>query len=250
MKRGQDLAQRFAWPEPKPRRRRKRSRRKRCDAWVKGFFTKGKSGTLRVRHPRCRAWAMPNGRCRMHGGASTGPRTAEGKARVVAAMVEGRRKMVEALHAEGKRAPGGRKPKTASNERERKLAAEKAERRKQAAETNRIRASACEAAQISPRARLRQITREVVRASERKSERLREIERAKHEGCLNALAKTNRAAAIAHGWIPPASTAAEATPHNETQASGRTADPPRASAAAGHRVVGRDGRWRWRYGQY
>ena len=26
----------------------------------------------------CRAAAMPNGRCRMHGGKSTGPRTAEG----------------------------------------------------------------------------------------------------------------------------------------------------------------------------
>ena len=30
----------------------------------------------------CRAPAMPNGRCRMHGGASTGPRTAEGLERV------------------------------------------------------------------------------------------------------------------------------------------------------------------------
>lgn len=30
----------------------------------------------------CRSPAMGNGRCRMHGGASTGPRTAEGVARV------------------------------------------------------------------------------------------------------------------------------------------------------------------------
>ncbi|WP_283206833.1 HGGxSTG domain-containing protein [Methylobacterium thuringiense] len=29
----------------------------------------------------CRSPAMPNGRCRMHGGASTGPKTAEGLAR-------------------------------------------------------------------------------------------------------------------------------------------------------------------------
>jgi hypothetical protein len=29
----------------------------------------------------CRAPAMPNGRCHKHGGASTGPRTAEGKER-------------------------------------------------------------------------------------------------------------------------------------------------------------------------
>src|SRR5262245_54279425 len=30
----------------------------------------------------CRAAAMKNGRCRMHGGSSTGPRTAEGLARI------------------------------------------------------------------------------------------------------------------------------------------------------------------------
>lgn len=33
----------------------------------------------------CRGAAMPNGRCRMHGGASTGTRTPEGKARCQAA---------------------------------------------------------------------------------------------------------------------------------------------------------------------
>ena len=53
------------------------------------------------------------GPCRMaaevHGGASTGPRTPEGKARVVAAMVEGRRKWVERRHAEGRRFTAGRK---------------------------------------------------------------------------------------------------------------------------------------------
>ena len=231
------------------RRIPKRGERKRCDARIKNLVVV-RNGVTRSRNPRCRNWAMPNGRCRVHGGASTGPRTAEGKARVVAAMVEGRRKMIERLHAEGKRAPGGRKPKTASNERERELVAEKAGRRKQAAEANRIRASAREAGEISPRARLHQIAREVVRARERESELRREIERANHEGCLNALAKTNRAAAIAHGWIPPASTGARATPRSSIQASGRTADRPPASAAARHRVVGRDGRWRWRYGQY
>src|SRR3954470_7922205 len=35
----------------------------------------------RARGP-CRSPAMPNGRCRMHGGTSTGPRTAEGLARI------------------------------------------------------------------------------------------------------------------------------------------------------------------------
>ncbi len=33
----------------------------------------------------CKAAAMPNGRCRIHGGASTGPRTPEGLARSKAA---------------------------------------------------------------------------------------------------------------------------------------------------------------------
>ena len=33
----------------------------------------------------CRQPAMPNGRCRLHGGKSTGPRTAEGIARIRAA---------------------------------------------------------------------------------------------------------------------------------------------------------------------
>ncbi len=30
----------------------------------------------------CSNWGMPNGRCRMHGGKSTGPRTAEGRERI------------------------------------------------------------------------------------------------------------------------------------------------------------------------
>ena len=62
-----------------------------------------------ARSPFCRAWAMENGRCRVHGGASTGPRTPEGKARVVAAMVEGRRKWVERRRAEGRWFTAGRK---------------------------------------------------------------------------------------------------------------------------------------------
>jgi hypothetical protein len=33
----------------------------------------------------CRSPAMPNGRCRMHGGCSTGPRTPEGLQRIVKA---------------------------------------------------------------------------------------------------------------------------------------------------------------------
>lgn len=37
-------------------------------------------GAMTRGHIACRAAAMPNGRCRIHGGASTGPRTAEGLA--------------------------------------------------------------------------------------------------------------------------------------------------------------------------
>jgi hypothetical protein len=48
-------------------------------------------------------------RCRLHGGLSTGPKTEEGKARVVAAMVEGRRAWAERMKAEGRKFPGGRK---------------------------------------------------------------------------------------------------------------------------------------------
>jgi hypothetical protein len=41
---------------------------------------------------------------------STGPKTPEGKARVVAAMVEGRRRWLAQLKAEGRKFPGERKP--------------------------------------------------------------------------------------------------------------------------------------------
>ena len=52
---------------------------------------------------------MANGRCRFHGGLSTGPRSPEGKARVVAAMVAGRRAWVARVHAEGGTFKSGRK---------------------------------------------------------------------------------------------------------------------------------------------
>ena len=58
----------------------------------------------------CRNWAVRGKkRCRLHGGFSTGPKTPEGKARTVAAMVEGRRRLLEKLKAEGRPAPWGRK---------------------------------------------------------------------------------------------------------------------------------------------
>jgi hypothetical protein len=116
---------RYEWmrshPAPCPSRRRRSqfrasnpvtggpSRRQRCDARVKNLIRIGKNGFKVSRGPFCKAWAMENGRCWMHGGASTGPRTPEGKARVVAAMVEGRRKWVARRRVEGMKFPAGRK---------------------------------------------------------------------------------------------------------------------------------------------
>jgi hypothetical protein len=91
------------------RRRIRRHQRKRCDARVKNPVKTRKYGVAVLRSPRCRAWAMENGRCRVHGGASTGPKSPEGKARVVAAMVAGRRKWIEQRRAEGRRFTAGRK---------------------------------------------------------------------------------------------------------------------------------------------
>jgi len=63
----------------------------RCGAWAR-----------RTGAP-CRLAAMPNGRCRMHGGASTGPRTAEGIARIVAAQTKHGRRNAAARAAATKR---------------------------------------------------------------------------------------------------------------------------------------------------
>ena len=93
-----------------PRRRRPRwRRRKRCDARVKNTIKIDENGTARKVGLYCRAWAMPNGRCRMHGGASTGPKSPDNKARVVAAMVAGRRAWAERVRANGRRFAAGRK---------------------------------------------------------------------------------------------------------------------------------------------
>jgi hypothetical protein len=59
---------------------------------------------------RCRNWPVRGKkRCRLHGGLSTGPRTPEGKARTVAAMIDGRRRLPEKIKAEGRPVPWGRK---------------------------------------------------------------------------------------------------------------------------------------------
>jgi hypothetical protein len=56
----------------------------RISGWLKNGNPTGDPSTAarcgaKTRHGKeCRAPAMPNGRCRMHGGSSTGPRTVEG----------------------------------------------------------------------------------------------------------------------------------------------------------------------------
>ena len=64
----------------------------------------------------CRRWPVPGRtRCRLHGGLSTGAKTPEGKARVLAALIEGRQRWLEEMRAKKDagliaRFPGGRKP--------------------------------------------------------------------------------------------------------------------------------------------
>ena len=62
---------------------------------------------MRRKGPLCQKWAMANGRCYWHGGASTGARTLEGKER----QAEGRRRYYARLKAAGLKRPrsGGRK---------------------------------------------------------------------------------------------------------------------------------------------
>lgn len=58
----------------------------------------------------CRRWPVKGKkRCRLHGGMSTGAKTPEGKARVLIALTEGRRRWIEQMKAEGKKFPWGRK---------------------------------------------------------------------------------------------------------------------------------------------
>jgi hypothetical protein len=93
-----------------------KSLRRRCDARlpVRDIVRDRaiRAGELEkyLRRNRCKKWAVRGSRrCRLHGGLSTGPKTSEGKARTIAAMVEGRRRLLEKLKAEGKPVPWGRK---------------------------------------------------------------------------------------------------------------------------------------------
>jgi hypothetical protein len=78
--------------------------RQRCGAMAKH------ADAFRVRGRRCRQWPVPGKtRCRFHGGLSTGAKTPEGRATVVAAMVEGRRRRIAELALEGKKINTGRR---------------------------------------------------------------------------------------------------------------------------------------------
>jgi hypothetical protein len=84
----------------------------------------------------CRNWPVRGKkRCRLHGGFSTGPRTAEGKARTIAAMIEGRRRLLQKLKAEGKPVPWGRKRGGVNRSAEERQLARATEQRAQAQRT-------------------------------------------------------------------------------------------------------------------
>jgi hypothetical protein len=95
----------------------KRARRRRCDAHTRINIAAAERALRAGRRPGflrssgyCRNWALPgSNRCRLHGGRSTGPVTAEGMARTVAAMKAGRLRWLANLKAEGKQVPCGRK---------------------------------------------------------------------------------------------------------------------------------------------
>lgn len=59
-------------------------------SWGTTMRNKIKCGAKTRKGTPCQAKALTNGRCRNHGGLSTGPRTAEGKARSLAALAKGR----------------------------------------------------------------------------------------------------------------------------------------------------------------
>ena len=85
--------------------------RQRCGARAKHKKARA-AGKFRGLSYFCRRWAVPGKqRCRLHGGLSTGPKTPEGKARIIAisvpAMLAGRRRRIAELALEGKKINGG-----------------------------------------------------------------------------------------------------------------------------------------------
>ena len=64
----------------KPRAKAKNSTNNTCTPWA--FMEAPRCGAKTRKGTPCRAPAMRNGRCRLHGGKSTGPKTPEGIERI------------------------------------------------------------------------------------------------------------------------------------------------------------------------
>ena len=94
---------------PKQRPQRCNARRRRSDAALYRADREGWLMEFLRSSSWCRNWPVSGRkRCRLHGGFSTGPRSPEGKARTVAAMVDGRRRLLEKL--KGRREAGALGP--------------------------------------------------------------------------------------------------------------------------------------------
>jgi hypothetical protein len=101
-----------AVPAPMPKQRERCGARiRRSDARLHQAASEGRLDEyLRRSRWSCRNWPVRGGkRCRFHGGYSTGPRTADGLARTVAAMIAGRTRWLRKLRVEGSPIPCGRK---------------------------------------------------------------------------------------------------------------------------------------------
>ena len=95
---------------PKQRPQRCNALIRRNDARLDRAAREGRlSEYLRRSRERCRNWpVLGSKRCRFHGGHSTGPTTADGMARTLAAMKAGRTRWLAELKAADKPIPCGR----------------------------------------------------------------------------------------------------------------------------------------------
>lgn len=81
--------------EVKPRAKRKNSRKTNDSPWA--FMKAPRCGAKTRKGTPCKSPAMKNGRCRMHGGKSTGPKTPEGIERIRQAHLKHGRYTKEAI---------------------------------------------------------------------------------------------------------------------------------------------------------
>ena len=81
--------------EVKPHAKRRSSRKTNNPPWA--FMKAPRCGAKTRKGTSCKAPAMKNGRCRMHGGKSTGPKTQEGIERIRQAHLKHGRYTKEAI---------------------------------------------------------------------------------------------------------------------------------------------------------